>query len=108
MRAEVFARYLSGETQISIAKQMNLQQAEVSRIVSNHAPLSRSKKRARGELNGRSKLSDSQVRSIRQIYKNDNVSQRELARQFDVSQSEISLIIRGKIRYDEVDSKTVD
>jgi hypothetical protein len=49
----------------------------------------------RGSANGRAKLSDANVSEIRQRYANGEL-QRELGEAFDVSQSNISLILLGK------------
>lgn len=98
VRAEVVARYLSGETQHSIARVTGLQQSEVSRLVAGAAPPDRARMRASGQNNGRAKLTDMQVEEIRRTYATGESSQRDLAKKFDVTQSLISLIVSGKIR----------
>lgn len=98
VRAEVVSRYLSGETQHSIAQLMGLQQSEVSRLVAGAATIGRSRKRASGQNNGRAKLTDAQVEEIRQSFRESASNQRDLAKEFGVTQSLISLILSGKIR----------
>lgn len=48
-----------------------------------------------GETNGNSKLTKAEVRAIRKIYANENISQRTLAKQFGVSQTCIRRIVTG-------------
>lgn len=50
----------------------------------------------RGENNPRSKLTYADVQTIRDLYANGCIKQRELAKQFDVSQVTISDIVRNK------------
>lgn len=47
-----------------------------------------------GERNGSAKLADIEVLQIRQLYKTGNCSQRQLAKQFGISQSAIGCIVR--------------
>jgi IS30 family transposase len=56
--------------------------------------MTRPQKACRGERNGRSKLTDGQVREIREIYAAGEVSQELLAKQFGVCQSSICRIVR--------------
>jgi len=49
-----------------------------------------------GSLNGGSKLTEEDVQKIRTIYSHGNITQLQLAFQFDVSQNLISLILRRK------------
>ena len=51
---------------------------------------------ARGERVGTSKLSEQDVSRIRFLYTNGGVTQQELAQQFGVHQSNISVIVSGK------------
>ena len=48
----------------------------------------------KGEEHGQAKLSKKDVLEIRNIYKNGNISQRPLAKMFNVSQMLVSLIVR--------------
>lgn len=50
----------------------------------------------RGERNGRSKLTENQVEAIRAALRAGGVTQREVAQQFGVDQSTISIIAAGK------------
>ena len=51
-----------------------------------------------GEASLLAKLTDVQVAAIRSIYREGRTTQRELALQFDVSQSQISRIVNRKSR----------
>ena len=51
---------------------------------------------AKGERNGRSKLNNKQVLKIRQLYVPHEYSQRKLAKNFNVSQPLIMLILKRK------------
>jgi predicted XRE-type DNA-binding protein len=48
-----------------------------------------------GEENGASKLTNTQIRQIRGMYKFANFSQSQLARIFAVQQSQVSRIVNG-------------
>jgi hypothetical protein len=50
----------------------------------------------RGERNGQAKLTESQVREIRQMYADGKMSQRAIARLYGVGQDAISKIVRRK------------
>jgi hypothetical protein len=50
----------------------------------------------RGEKNGKAKLNSEQVREIRQRYATGAVSQRQLAREYDVHQTNIGFVVRGE------------
>lgn len=51
----------------------------------------------RGEANGRAKFTEKEVMAIREAYANEDVSQRDLAKKFDTTQTVISKIIAGKL-----------
>jgi hypothetical protein len=51
----------------------------------------------RGSAHGRAKLTEDNVREIRQLYATGNYSQLELGLRFGVSKHTISLIVRRKI-----------
>ena len=53
---------------------------------------------ATGEKNGMCRLSDAQVDEIRLLYSGGNITQRTLAKQFDVSQMNICFIVNNKSR----------
>src|SRR5690606_18686287 len=52
----------------------------------------------KGEKNHRHKLSNREVEEIRELYKNNKYNQTELGKMFDVSQRQISNIVRFKNR----------
>ncbi|MCZ6868105.1 MAG: HNH endonuclease [Gammaproteobacteria bacterium] len=52
--------------------------------------------RQRGETNGRSKLTEADVNTIRTRYASGGISQRKLAKDFGVSQALISVIVNRK------------
>lgn len=94
--ADMVARYVSGESQLSIARDYGLNQPKVSQIVRPHAPPARSRMRARGAKNGASKLTDDQVRGIRSTHETGEIAQVTLAQRYAVSASAISDILRSK------------
>lgn len=51
---------------------------------------------ARGSRVGTSKLTDEQVEAVFALYKSGNVRQKDIARQFGVSQSAVQLVLSGK------------
>jgi hypothetical protein len=51
----------------------------------------------RGEDHPNSKLTKEKVRSIREVYSSGSISQRKLAKAFDVNQSTIRNILKGRI-----------
>ena len=51
---------------------------------------------AQGEANGQSKLTASQLHDARERYAQGNITQRELAGEFGVSQGTLSVALRGK------------
>jgi len=61
----------------------------------NMADMVRKKRQARGTLNSKAKLTESDVVEIRKAYKNGEIQAR-LAAQYNVHQTTISLIIKGK------------
>ena len=52
--------------------------------------------KARGERHGNSRLNESDVREIRARYTSQRISQRQLARQYGVSQNQIWKILNGR------------
>lgn len=62
-----------------------------------NSSLSRNKKRAKGEDNGLSKLTEHQVREIRLLCATSGKSKRSIARRFGVTDVLIGQIVRGKI-----------
>lgn len=50
----------------------------------------------KGERNGRAKLSEDDVKAIRQLYAKGNISQQEIANRYNVHQTRISHIISRK------------
>jgi predicted XRE-type DNA-binding protein len=53
-------------------------------------------KKAFGEMNGNSKIKKKEVDEIKQLYSTNNYSQRELAKQFNISQSTIFQIVNRR------------
>ena len=51
---------------------------------------------ARGERNGHAKLTEAQVTEMRERYKGGGISQRALAREYEVSQSTVKDILAGR------------
>jgi Mor family transcriptional regulator len=49
-----------------------------------------------GEINGKSKLTEKEVLEIRAKYNSKNISQRELSRQYKVSQCAINNVVNSK------------
>ncbi|MDV6278617.1 hypothetical protein R3Q06_35105 [Rhodococcus erythropolis] len=94
--ADMVARYVSGESQTSIARTYGLDQPTVSHLVRPHAPPERSRRRAHGTTNGAGKLTDDQVRHIRSSFDTGAITQVSLARQHDISPSTVHGIIKGK------------
>lgn len=50
----------------------------------------------RGEKNGRAKLNETQVKKIRELFKEGNISKMKLGRMFGVTDVQIGLIVRNK------------
>jgi hypothetical protein len=53
----------------------------------------RRQSRPSGEINGRAKISDLQVEELRELYKSQKYTQKELGRIFNLSKSQISLLV---------------
>jgi len=61
------------------------------------AKLAGHRRRARGEQDGRTKLTPAQVAEIRARYAAGGVTQAELARRYGVVQAHVSRIVRGEV-----------
>ncbi|MFC9769298.1 hypothetical protein [Rhodococcus jostii] len=96
MIADMVARYVSGESQTSIARDYGLDQPTVSQLVRPHAPPARARRRAHGTSNGSGKLTDDQVQHIRSTFDTGGITQVSLARRYNISPSLVSGIINGK------------
>lgn len=65
-------------------------------IADNNLDMIAKNRHAVGEKNGRSKLSENQVRRIRRLYRSGRFTQKQLGNMFSVSRSNISRITRGE------------
>lgn len=54
--------------------------------------------RARGDRNGKTRITDRQVRAIRRVYESGRISQQEIAARLNVSKSVVQGIVSGRRR----------
>lgn len=94
-------RYEAGETQQSLAAEFDTYQSVIGKIVRARTSVDGRFRRRRGSDTFNSKLTDGQVRHIRQLYLSGE-SQAKLAEQFGIAQSNISKIVR-RVTYPHLD-----
>ncbi len=77
---------------------INVEHLEIGTTKDNMDDMTRRGRRVRGELVGNSKLTAQQVREIKSSYipRSKNANQRELAKKYNITQSQISQIISSK------------
>ena len=91
----VIKYYQQGQTYAEIASKLKISRSSISYILTNNNIKFRGHTQifiACGSKNGKAKLSESQVRQIRQL-SNLGVTRKEIAKQFDVSRTTIDRII---------------
>lgn len=90
---DMVLRYVSGETQASIAKTYETCQGVIGKIVRARCNVNSRFRRARGLSSANGKLSDEDAIEIRRLYRS-GLSQESIGRAFGVSQASVSAIIR--------------